>query len=158
MIDRFKAFQRSLQEIASRGTAEYAKDTVEDDQTLKNLAIKLNQTQILSGYDSKGNPTGQYAARTIANRSKRGLQTQFKDYKYAGNFIRKFYVQIIPFLGAIFKIDSTDRKRDKIIEGSGNTPAAGEDLFGLSEDNLKVFREKFKPKFIRKLKNAIRYR
>ena len=158
MINRFKAFKNSLQEIATRGTASYAKETVEENQDLKQLAIKMNKDQILAGYDSKGNPTGSYTERTKANRTRRGLQIAHKDYNYTGKFFAGFYVSVVPILNSIFKIDSTDSKRNKIIRGSDKTPAAGKHLFGLSEENLAIFRSKFKGKFIKKLRDAIKYR
>jgi len=156
MISRFKKFRDNLREVSTVGTAEIAREVVGNEPTLKELAIRLNQEQILAGFDSKGNPTGSYAKRTVTNRAKRGLQTAHKDYRFTGNFFRKFYVVVVPFLGAIFKIDSTDSKRNKIIKGSGKTPAAGPDLFGLNEKNLEVFKSTFQPKFITRLKNALR--
>jgi len=90
--------------------------------------LDLNKAQMLvAGIDSDGDQLGQYAPFTIQERSKKGLQTDYIDLRFDGDFQDK--MELNPTGKTEVEFDSKDPKWDSDI--SKQWP----DALGLTSDN-----------------------
>ena len=111
-------------------------------QDESNFVIDLNQSQLLSGIDSKGEELGEYESKPYAT-FKNTLNPLpgfgVPDLKLTGSFYREMYLQFSS-KGWPVQIFSMDEKTSKLVS------QYGKDIFGLTEDNLENLREHLKPK------------
>jgi hypothetical protein len=90
--------------------------------------LDLNKAQmIVAGVDADGDQLGQYAPFTVEERSKKGLQTEYIDLRFTGEFQDK--MELIPTGKTEVEFDSKDPKWDSDI--SKQWP----DALGLTSDN-----------------------
>ena len=167
LIDNFKerllAISVKSKRMAALMTENLAKDVFRDHPWLLREIEKLNKEQLLDGENSDGTPTGDYAESTKKKRRSRGRQTSHKDYRFTGAFYNSFRARVYKTKGRFVEIDSTLRrsdsygssKRDRIVYGSGRTPAAGEKIFGLNPSNQRLIKSQFRPLLLKKLRNEL---
>jgi len=90
--------------------------------------IDLNQSQLLHGQDANGKSLGQYHNEAYAAYKRILNPLGVVDLKLTGSFYDHMFVRANSWP---VTIDSTDSKRDMLIQGD----AYGEDAFGLQEEN-----------------------
>jgi len=99
----------------------------------KKQILDLNKGQLLAGEDSMGKEFGDYkSASWVRKRKKKGLQIGHIDLKFDGNFQKNMFVDIS---GAGIKIGSKDDKTEQLVHHWGD------DIFGLSQENLDALTE-----------------
>lgn len=111
-------------------------------QEESNYVIDLNQSQLLSGVDSKGNELKEYAVKGYAvfkNKLNPIPGFGIPDLKLTGAFQREMYLQFSS-KGFPIEIFSRDEKTGKLVE------QYGKDIFGVTKDNLENLRDHLKPK------------
>lgn len=95
-----------------------------------NEATDLNRQQLLSGKKKDGSGMGTYRPFTVQERLRRGLQVQFVDLRFTGNwqgglkFVRK---------GTTYDFESSDWKDGMLRDKYGET------ITGLSDDSKDEF-------------------
>lgn len=120
---------------------EVMREVMEENESLQALAIKLNREQLSNqGVDSTGTKLGSYADRSAYLRSQAGLQTNFIDLNFSGDFQDQFIIQDATG-DSIFSINSENWKRNILVERLGTRPGFGEDIFGLTKENLEVLKD-----------------
>lgn len=111
-------------------------------QEESNFVIDLNQSQMLSGIDSKGNELKEYASKGYAaykNKINSIPGFGVPDLKLTGAFQREMYLQFSS-KGFPVEIFSRDEKTQTL------TQKYGKDIFGVTQDNLENLRDHLKPK------------
>lgn len=121
-------------------------EVIRDSKELQELAIELNQKQLLAGHNSADENFGGYSARHARKRADLGLQTSHIDLRLTGKFYEGFVVEPGKEPNEIFRITSTNDKTSIFVELIKHRPGYGEDIFGLTEENLEIFRNAFQPK------------
>lgn len=118
LIIKLKELPQFIEEVVDN----YLTDNEED-------VLDLNKAQLLNaGVDSEGVPLGEYSARTKEERQKKGLQTDFIDLRYTGEFQDK--MDLIKTGEAERTLTSTDSKwqsgelSDRFPDAIGLTPVS----------------------------------
>ena len=112
--------------------------------------IDANTAQLEGGKDAFGNFLEEYTTDAYAEfKQALGSKAPFKiaDLKLEGNFYAGF--DLISEGMTIFRITSTDEKRDKLVS------EWGEDIFGLNEDSLKEIRPLVLESFLTLLRKEV---
>lgn len=111
-------------------------------QEESNFIIDLNQSQLLSGIDSKGSEFEDYSSKSYAtfkNRLNPIAGFGRPDLKLTGSFYNEMYLQFSS-KGFPVEIFSRDEKTASLVG------KYGKDLFGVTKDNLENLRDHIKPK------------
>jgi hypothetical protein len=120
-------------------------ELIKGNKRLQELALDLNRKQLLEGQDSRENPLGNYSQRHATRRANNGLQTSHIDLKFSGAFQDAFEIKEGEEPDEIFRITSSNSKRDDIVKGLKYREGFGEDIFGLTPENLEIFKREFNP-------------
>lgn len=125
------------------------------DQELMALVIKLNTQEQLykRGIDSTGTPLdkigGVYARETVRIKQEKGQEADFVTLKDTGEFYRSFRV----FLNGNSDLEIVT---DPIKDGVNLFARWGEDVVGLTQENLAIFREACREKIITIVRNELK--
>ncbi|WP_448607160.1 hypothetical protein [Paenimyroides ceti] len=121
--------------------------------------IELNKQQLLSGKDIYGKALGFYSPTTEKITTEEYMLGKRKDIKKAGSpfnakdtgtFFKGFYLEATQ---KAFKVFSRDPKTHVILD---STDWLSDDLFGLSDENLKrVIHEKILPFFLKHIRTKL---
>lgn len=107
--------------------------------------IDLNTSQMLDGLDSKGKALGEPAPTTKDIKGRLGLQTDWIDLKFTGDFQSAMFAKEIT--EDYVSLSSSDWKTSEL------TGRFGDDIFGLNPENTKEYaRESFFYTIIAKIK------
>lgn len=133
---------------------EIMRDVLGENDHLQDLAIRLNKEQLVNrGVDSNSKQLGTYAKSYSQVRQAAGLQTGFIDLKFTGKFQDDFIIEDATG-DIIFSINSENWKRDILVERLRHRPGFGEDIFGLTKENLEILKDAMAP-YIKLKINAI---
>lgn len=94
------------------------------------LDLNTDEQLFLKGVDSKGESLGTYTAFTKRAKQAKNQPSNRVTLKDEGDFYRGFTLEGKRFP---FSIDSTDEKRDKLVD------KYGEDIFGITPDNTSKY-------------------
>ncbi len=122
-------FEKAIKKLAQ---IDVNRLVLEEFEKEKEAAFDLNTEEQLFklGIDSDGEDLGDYAPLTIAIRSSRGLPIDRITLRFEGDFHNSW---VANFNTWPIVFDSTDPKTGEIVD------QFGEDIFGLTDRNLKKF-------------------
>lgn len=120
-------------------------------RSIEKEIVELNKNQIFEdSKDIHGNPIGFYSYATEVITKGRKKKGEPFDGFDAGDFLKGFYMQ--EYAG-VLRFNSSDPKTSTILKSEN---WLSDDLFGLSDDNLKkVVTEKLLPFFIQNIRNIL---
>ena len=128
-----------------RIVAEFGQLIVSTYKDTEDRLVFYNKEQMLDGLDSKGKALGEPAPMTKDIKGALGLQTDWIDLKFTGEFQSAMYAKELTEDYA--ELSSTDWKTSEL------TGRFGDDIFGLSPENTKEYaRESFFYTIIEKIK------
>jgi len=111
------------------------------------LVADLQRAQLMAGKDAEGQEiTPEYRPSTKAIKRRKGQPTDKVTLKDTGKFYKATKAII---LSDRFELDSLDIKRNKL------TDKYGEQIFGLTEENIAILREKIKPSILEIVRQQI---
>jgi len=111
------------------------------------LVADLQRAQLMAGKDAEGQEiTPEYRESTKAIKRRKGQPTDRVTLKDTGKFYKATKAII---LSDRFELDSLDIKRNKL------TDKYGEQIFGLTEKNIAILREKIKPSILEIVRQRI---
>jgi hypothetical protein len=138
IIDRLKGFNDNIDSIVIN-------EAMEEGDEIERMNI---DDQMLEGIDNTGaSIQPEYAPFTIEIKQALGQPTDRVTLRNEGDFHKGFSLEIA---GGKIYADSTDEKTEKLVT------KYGEDIFGLTPENLASFVEVFlKPRMIDKFKKVV---
>lgn len=96
--------------------------------------LDLNRAQmIVAGIDSSNKQLGEYAPLSVKLRKERGLQTDYIDLRFTGEFQDKMYMDKVGELQ--YELNSSDPKWEQGVDGNRSLQAQWPNAIGLNDDN-----------------------
>lgn len=140
----FWNFRDNLKSLTDEKITEIAIDVIDD-----NKAIKLNQDQLVKGYDSNGVEMPKYTKNTIRIKQEEGGYISPSGriaLKDKGDLFNDMKVFKEPDFMSIF---STDKKYNLLIG------RYGKDVFGLTEKDSEITLKESNPRLIKKMQEIL---
>ncbi len=96
--------------------------------------LDLNRRQLFQGFNSQGESLGEYKSKEYAEFKRRRNPRGVVDLRLTGSFYDDMLIQGTKFP---ITIDSTNEKRDKLVEGDGY----GTEVFGLTDESQEILNQ-----------------